>query len=183
MCSITFSLNSQEELELQAKEYYDLLILWKSYPDMPGLSELLSAAESRLGINQVKIDQYCINQSQLLYEDALKIWQLETKTEIQVLQAMDLVTESICLNPDNIPAIKLKDVMLFEKGGNRPIIMSSGLRGLYERAMKEYMDGDLYKSFSTIRELSNNEAIENNPDFIKLKALVYKKYYDSLKGF
>lgn len=182
MTILTFYLTSQEASETDFNEYYDFLTLWRAYPDLPGLTELLVQIELRIGIRKDSEDPFIIEQSQMLYEEANSIIQNNEKTDHDVLIALDLLNQSLSLNPENLQASELKDSINQSKGSSLTIILPSGLRSIFERAMEEYMAGDLYKSYITIRNLSNDERMMKYPDYLKLKEIVYNEYYRSLKG-
>lgn len=149
------------------KAYIDLKDLETIDPDFPGMAQAILEAEYAAGIKVRPPDRTKINKSRELYDDANRIYTNGNRAQYPL--ALSLLDEAISLNPDNIPAIRLKDTISVETGGRSTSVFSNEDQQIYLEAVNAFTAGNYLKASTLVDILLQNPDNQRNSKLLELQ--------------
>ncbi len=149
------------------KAYIDLKDLEAINPDYPGMAQAILEAEYAAGIKVRPPDRTKINQSAKLYEDAFRIYTGGNRAQYPL--ALSLLEEAIRLNPDNVAAIRLKDNISVETGGQSTSVFSNEDQQVYLEAVNAFTSGNYPKASILVDILLQDPDNQRNTKLLELQ--------------
>jgi tetratricopeptide (TPR) repeat protein len=147
--------------------YSDLLDLYQINPSYPGIKKLLDEVEIYLGVRIPPPDPKALARSAELTKSAQKIYDANNRSLFQV--ALDQLDEAIKLNPDNNPALALKDRVQTAIGGKSVAVLSGDDEAKYQQAVQELQKGNKITASALVEQLLLNPKSRNSAKIQDLK--------------
>ncbi|MCR5219166.1 hypothetical protein [Treponema sp.] len=155
--------------------YSDLLDLYEINPDYPGLKKIITEAEYTLGFRQRPADTSQIKKAAELSSQAQEALNQAGRDEILLEHARSLANQAIALNSDDGKAITVLDEIARRKGEKPAVILSASDEELYQKALKDYQNGNLPDARIKINKLLENSSNGRSAKILKLKENIERK--------
>lgn len=146
--------------------YSNLLDYYAINPNYKGLKDIIYQVEIDIGIRQKPIDNSSKNKAKDLFFNAKKQFQNANENLEKLQNALELVDESLLLNPNDENAKILKDNIIIKMGGTASSSLSIDDERLYNQA---------------IRYLQNNNIIGANQILLQLLKKPQNQYSKKIK--
>lgn len=161
-----------KEPSTTTRAYIDLLDLHKINPNYPGLKDFIYVVELELGIILPPPDYAALEKSTRLAKEAQSLYDTNTRNEINLTNARNLLTEAVELNPENTDALILLDRINTSLGGGAVVVLSSEAENLYQKAVLELSKGNTITAASLVEQLLQIPGVKNSAKIIDLKKRV-----------
>lgn len=160
------------EASTSTRAYIDLLDLYEINPNYPGLENFIYIIEIELGIVIPPPDLQAIARSTTLTREANSLYNSGARDEINLNNALALLTDALKANPLNEDAMVLLDRINTNLGGQSLIVLSSGAEALYQEAVQELSRGNTITAASIVTQLWQNPEMQQSSKIIDLKQRV-----------
>lgn len=161
-----------KDSDTMTRAYIDLLDLYEINPNYPGLERFIYTVELDLGIILPPPDYTSLAKSENLTREAQSLYDTDSRNEINLTNARNLLAEAIELNPENTAALILLDRINTSLGGGAVIVLSSEAEGLYQKAVLELSHGNTITAASLLEQLLQIPGSKNSAKVIDLKKRV-----------
>ncbi|MBO6177494.1 MAG: hypothetical protein J6O39_08145 [Treponema sp.] len=155
--------------------YSDLLDMYEINPAYPGLKKIITEAEYTLGYRQRPANNSQIKKASELSQQAQKALNEAGRDEILLEHARSLANQALAINSDDNTAIKVLDEIARRRGEKPAVILSAADEDLYQKALKDYRDGNLADAKIKLNRLLENKNNSLSAKIIRLKENVERK--------
>nr|MCR5606455.1 hypothetical protein [Treponema sp.] len=154
------------------QSYTDLLDLYAINPKYPGLKQLIYDVEIEIGIRRKPVDTSSKRKAEELAAKAKKLIESSKNNESQLKTALNLLNESISLNPESSDTENLVDYVQSKVGGNASVVLSSADEASYNKAIQEYQRGNYIAAKTLVEQLLQKKSNNNSTKILELKKRV-----------
>jgi hypothetical protein len=159
------ALRRREESPQEA--YATLKDIEQILPNYPGLQNAIANLEVALGFRIPPPDPAKIARSRDLYLEAQSIWDRQQRFLFE--DALNNLNQAISLNPDNRPAVILKDQLLRAMGGGVTILLSPEDQRLLQQAQQLYVARRYFEALQLVEQLLEKPANRTNTEILELE--------------
>lgn len=152
--------------------YTDLLDLYEINPNYPGLKQLIYDVEIEIGIRRKPVDTSSKQKAEELAAKAKKLIESSKNNKGQLQTALNLLNESISLNPESSDTENLVDYVQAKVGGTASVVLSSADEASYNKAIQEYQRGNYIAAKTLVEQLLQKKSNNNSTKILELKKRV-----------
>jgi len=152
----------------QQTVYTELLDLYEINPSYPGLKDFIYNVEIALGIRVKPPDTSALRKSTQLASEAQKVYDADSRNEISLNRALQLVNQALEANPDNTEAQILKDRISTSLGGTGTAVLPASAEKLYQQAVQELQRGNTIQAYAIVSSLMENKTYKKASKIIDL---------------
>lgn len=152
--------------------YTDLLDLQEINPSYPGLADFIYKVELALGIRVLPPDTTAIRESERLTAEAQRLFDADSRNEINLNGALTKVNQALEKNADNEAAQILKDRINTALGGSGTTVLSAEAEALYQRAIQELQKGNTLQASVLVAQLLQDPQNKKSSKILDLKKKV-----------
>ena len=163
--------NAKNDYKDKAKQqtvYTELLDLYEINPSYPGLKDFIYNVEIALGIRVKPPDTTALKKSTQLTAQAQKVYDADSRNEISLNSALQLVNQALEANPDNTEAQILKDRISTSLGGTGTAVLPANAEKLYQQAVQELQKGNTLQAYVIVSQLMENKTYSKASKIIDL---------------
>ena len=152
----------------QQTVYAELLDLYEINPSYPGLKDFIYNVEIALGIRVKPPDTSALRRSTQLTAEAKKVYEADSRNEISLNSALQLINQALEANPDNTEAQILKDRISTSLGGTGTAVLPANAEKLYQQAVQELQKGNTLQAYAIVSGLMENKTYSKSSKIIDL---------------
>ena len=152
----------------QQTVYAELLDLYEINPSYPGLKDFIYNVEIALGIRVKPPDTSALRKSNQLTAQAQKVFDADSRNEISLNSALQLVNQALEANPDNTEAQILKDRISTSLGGTGTAVLPASAEKQYQQAVQELQKGNILQAYAIVSSLMENKTYSKSAKIIDL---------------
>jgi len=152
----------------QQTVYTELLDLYEINPSYPGLKDFIYNVEIALGIRVKPPDTTALRKSKELTAQAQKIYDGDSRNEISLNSALQVINQALEANPDNTEAQILKDRISTSLGGTGTAVLPASAEKLYQQAVQELQKGNTLQAYAIVSQLMENSTYKKSSKIIDL---------------
>ena len=152
----------------QQTVYAELLDLYEINPSYPGLKDFIYNVEIALGIRVKPPDTSALRRSTQLTAEAAKVYEADSRNEISLNSALQLINQALEANPDNTEAQILKDRISTSLGGTGTAVLPANAEKLYQQAVQELQKGNTIQAYAIVSGLMENKTYSKSSKIIDL---------------
>ena len=152
----------------QQTVYAELLDLYEINPSYPGLKDFIYNVEIALGIRVKPPDTSALRKSNQLTAQAQQVFDADSRNEISLNSALQLVNQALEANPDNTEAQILKDRISTSLGGSGTAVLPASAEKLYQQAVQELQKGNILQAYAIVSGLMENKTYSKSAKIIDL---------------
>lgn len=152
----------------QQTVYAELLDLYEINPSYPGLKDFIFNVEIALGIRVKPPDTSALRRSTQLTAEAAKVYEADSRNEISLNSALQLINQALEVNPDNTEAQILKDRISTSLGGTGTAVLPANAEKLYQQAVQELQKGNTIQAYAIVSGLMENKTYSKSSKIIDL---------------
>lgn len=160
--------NDYQDKSKQQTVYTELLDLYEINPSYPGLKDFIYNVEIALGIRVKPPDTSALRKSNQLTAQAQKVYDEDSRNEISLNSALQLVNQALEANPDNEEAQILKDRISTSLGGSGTAVLPASAEKLYQQAVQELQRGNTLQAYAIVSSLMENKTYSKSAKIIDL---------------
>lgn len=163
--------NAKNDYKDKAKQqtvYSELLDLYEINPSYPGLKDFIYNVEIALGIRVKPPDTTALKKSTQLTAQAQKVYDADSRNEISLNSALQLINQALEANPDNTEAQILKDRISTSLGGTGTAVLPANAEKLYQQAVQELQKGNTLQAYVIVSQLMENKSYSKASKIIDL---------------
>ena len=152
----------------QQTVYAELLDLYEINPSYPGLKDFIYNVEIALGIRVKPPDTSALRKSNQLTAQAQQVFDADSRNEISLNSALQLVNQALEANPDNTEAQILKDRISTSLGGTGTAVLPASAEKQYQQAVQELQKGNILQAYAIVSSLMENKTYSKSAKIIDL---------------
>jgi len=152
----------------QQTVYAELLDLYEINPSYPGLKDFIYNVEIALGIRVKPPDTSALRKSNQLTAQAQQVFDADSRNEISLNSALQLVNQALEVNPDNTEAQILKDRISTSLGGTGTAVLPASAEKQYQQAVQELQKGNILQAYAIVSSLMENKTYSKSAKIIDL---------------
>ncbi|MDR1287351.1 MAG: hypothetical protein LBK08_07060 [Treponema sp.] len=146
--------------------FADLQNLAKINPRYPGMGGIITQAEIDMGWRLPPPNPADLARSAELTADARRV--IEGNLSGQYEASLVWLDQALRLNPNNMEATRQKDILLTRMSGRGVVVLDRETEDEYQRAVREYQQGNYLGAFSRIERLLQNPRNQNSTLILEL---------------
>ena len=152
----------------QQNVYTELLDLYEINPTYPGLKDFIYNVEIALGIRVKPPDTSSLRKAEQLTAQAQKVYDADSRNEVSLNSALQLVNQALEANPDSTEAQILKDRISTSLGGSGTAVLPASAEMQYQQAVQELQRGNTLQAYAIVSKLMENNTYKKSSKIIDL---------------
>jgi tetratricopeptide (TPR) repeat protein len=146
--------------------FADLQNLAKINPRYPGMAGIITQAEIDMGFRPPPPNPADLARSAELTADARRV--IEGNLSGQYEASLVWLDQALRLNPNNTEATRQKDILLTRISGRGVVVFDRKTEDEYQRAVREYQQGNYLGAFARIEQLLQDPRNRNSTLILEL---------------